>query len=72
MKSNATEQLLAAFGAFFPGSGVGSYVNGEIVTSIKMFRDLMRYVGPDTEITLEVQRGRNLQSIKLKLTEQPK
>ena len=31
MKSNATEQLLAAFGAFFPDSGVGSYVNGELV-----------------------------------------
>lgn len=48
------------------------YLDGELVPSIRAFRDIMRQVGPGTEIKLEVQRGARLHSIKLKLTELPK
>ena len=48
------------------------YVDGELVTSIKTFREIMRQIGPGTEVKLEVQRGNKLKSVKLKLTEQPK
>ncbi len=48
------------------------YIDGELVPSIKMFRDLMKGIGPGTEIKLEVQRANKLQSVKLKLSEQPK
>ena len=48
------------------------YVDGELVPSIKMFRDIMSQIGPGTEITLEVQRGTKLRSVKLKLIEKGK
>lgn len=48
------------------------YIDGELIPSIKVFRDILRQVGPGTEVKLEVQRGTKLQSIKLKLVEQPK
>lgn len=48
------------------------YVDGELIPSIRMFRDIMRQVGPGTEVRFEIQRGNKLQSVKLKLTEQPK
>jgi serine protease Do len=48
------------------------YVDGELVPSIKMFRDIMRQVGPGTEVKLEVQRGSKLKSVKLKVAEYPK
>lgn len=48
------------------------YVDGELVPSIKMYRDIMKQVGPGNEIKLEVQRGSTLKSVKLKLTDHPK
>lgn len=48
------------------------YIDGELVQSIKAFRDIMRQVGPGTEIKLEVQRGSNLKSLKLKVIDHPK
>ena len=48
------------------------YVDGELVQTIKAFRDIMKFVGPGTEVKIEVQRGSKLKSIRLKLTEQPK
>ena len=48
------------------------YVDGELVTTIKAFRDTMKYVGPGQEIKIEVQRAGKLKSIRLKLSEQPK
>ena len=48
------------------------YVDGELVQTIKVFRELMKGVGPGMEVKLEVQRGTNLKSLKLKLTEPPK
>jgi S1-C subfamily serine protease len=48
------------------------YVDGELVPSIKVFRDIMKQVGPGTEVKLEVQRGSKLKSVKLKVVEYPK
>ena len=48
------------------------YIDGELVGSIKLFRDIMKQVGPGTEVKLDVQRGNRLVSVRLKLAEQPK
>jgi serine protease Do len=48
------------------------YIDGELVQSIKLFRDIMKQVGPGTEVKLDVQRGNKLLSVKLKVVEQPK
>ncbi len=48
------------------------YVDGELVPSIKVFRDIMKQVGPGTEIKLDVQRGNKLNTFKIKVTEFPK
>ncbi len=48
------------------------YVEGELVTSIKNFREVMRHHGPEATVKLEVQRGNRLVSVELKLTQQPK
>jgi serine protease Do len=48
------------------------YIDGELVPSIKLFRDIMKQVGPGTEVKLDVQRANKLLSVKLKVAEQPK
>jgi serine protease Do len=51
------------------------YVDGELVSSIKGFRAIMRNHGPegaDSKVKLEVQRGSRLVPIELQLTHQPK
>ncbi|MCS7046278.1 MAG: S1C family serine protease [Gemmataceae bacterium] len=48
------------------------YVDGELTNSIKLFREIMKQIGPGMEVTLDVQRANRLVSVKLKLTEQPK
>jgi S1-C subfamily serine protease len=48
------------------------YIDGELVPSIRIFRDIMKQVGPGTEVKLEVQRGNKLKSVKLKVSEYPK
>jgi serine protease Do len=48
------------------------YVDGELITSIKGFRELIRHKEPDQMVRLEVQRGNRLVSIELKLAHQPK
>jgi serine protease Do len=48
------------------------YVDGELVSSIRNFRDIMKHVGPGSEVKLDVQRGTKLKTFKLKLDEQPK
>jgi serine protease Do len=48
------------------------YIDGELVSNIRMFRDIMQQVGPGTEIKLEVQRGNKLKSAKLKVSDVPK
>lgn len=47
------------------------YMDGELVVSIRLFRELMRQVDPGTEVRLEVQRANKLISVKL-MTEKQK
>jgi serine protease Do len=48
------------------------YIDGELVPSIKIFRDIVKSAPPGTELRLEVQRGNKLQTVNLKMAEQPK
>jgi serine protease Do len=48
------------------------YVDGELVPSVRMFRDVLKYARPGNTIRLELQRGSKLVSVELKLTEYPK
>jgi serine protease Do len=48
------------------------YVEGELVQTIKAYREIMRQFAPGTEVHLQVQRGNRLESVKLKLGEQPR
>jgi len=48
------------------------YVEGELVPSIKAFREIVRQTRPGMTLRLEVQRGNRLQTINLKLAEHPK
>lgn len=48
------------------------YVQGESVPTIKVFRDTLKQYGPQDEITLQFQRGNKLESVKMKLIDQPK
>ncbi len=48
------------------------YVEGESVPTIKAFRETMKQYGPGTEVTIQLQRGNKLETVKLKLTAQPR
>ena len=48
------------------------YIDGELVTSIKNFREIMKQSGPGMEVKLDVQRANRLVSVKMKLADQPK
>ncbi len=48
------------------------YIDGELVPSIRAFRDIMGAARPGTEVVLEVQRGERLETVRLKLRAQPK
>jgi serine protease Do len=48
------------------------YVDGELVPSIRVYREQLRFARPGHELTLEVQRGNKLVTVKLKLAEEPK
>jgi len=48
------------------------YLDGELISSVKMFRDIMRMTPPNTAVRLEVQRGSRLTTVNLTLAEQPK
>jgi serine protease Do len=48
------------------------YVDGNSVPTIKVFRETMKAFGPNDEISLQFQRGNKLESVKMKLTDQPK
>ena len=47
------------------------YVNGEKITSIKEFREIVDKAGPGTTFKLEVRRGDKLTTIELKLAVPP-
>lgn len=48
------------------------YVDGFSVPTIKIFRETLKQYGPEDEIRLQFQRGSKLESVKLKLSKQPK
>ena len=48
------------------------YVDGELIPTIKAFKDYMRQVGPGTKIRMEVQRANRLQTVTVDLIEQPR
>ncbi len=48
------------------------YVEGESVPTIKAFRETMKQYPPGVEVTIQLQRGNKLETLKLKLTAQPK
>ncbi len=48
------------------------YLNGELVTSVKMYKEIMSKTQPGTVIAIEVKRGDKLKTVELKLAEQPK
>jgi serine protease Do len=48
------------------------YVDGELVPTVKQFRDLVKYVPPQNELKLDVQRGTKMHSYKVKVADPPK
>ncbi len=48
------------------------YVDGELVSTIKLYREIMSQIPPGSEIKMEIQRGNKLESIKLKVLEPKK
>src|SRR5262249_26546190 len=48
------------------------YVDGELVPSIKQYREIVKYARPGSEMILEGQRGSKLQTVRLKAAEHPK
>jgi serine protease Do len=47
------------------------YVDGDLVT-IKIFREMVAQTQPNDEVVLEIQRGKKLMTVKLKLGQHPK
>ena len=48
------------------------YVDGFSVPTIKTFRETMKQYEPGREVTIQFQRDNRLESVKLKLSNQPK
>jgi S1-C subfamily serine protease len=48
------------------------YIDGELVSTIKVFKEIMGQVPVGEKVRLEVQRGNRLQTVMLELTEAPK
>jgi len=48
------------------------YIDGELVPTVKAFRDLMKLTNPGITLQLEVQRGNQLKTVRLTLEEFPK
>ncbi|MCI0459155.1 MAG: S1C family serine protease [Gemmataceae bacterium] len=48
------------------------YIDGELIPSIKMYRELIKYAPPGTDLVLEVQRGNRLETVRLKVADPPK
>jgi serine protease Do len=48
------------------------YIEGDLVPSIKTFRDILKAYPPNTVLRFEVQRGNQLVSLAITLAEQPK
>src|SRR5260370_23903594 len=52
--------------------GLILYIDGEIVHTIKMFREFMKGFGPGMEVKLEVQIDNNFKSLEFNLSDPPK
>jgi serine protease Do len=48
------------------------YVDGELVQSVKVFREILRQTNPGVTLQLEVQRGTQLKTVRVTLEELPK
>jgi serine protease Do len=48
------------------------YVNGELCTSVKTFKEIMSKTQPKEKITMDVRRGDKLKTVEVVLDEQPK
>jgi serine protease Do len=48
------------------------YVEGELVPTIRHYRDVMKYIAPGAEIKIDVQRGTRMHNLKLKVIDPPK
>jgi serine protease Do len=48
------------------------YADGEQVTSVKLFNDIMSKAPPGTRVSLEIRRGDKLQTVELTLADPPK
>jgi serine protease Do len=48
------------------------YVEGELVPSIRQYREIIKYARPDEWVTFEIQRGSKLETVKLKVGPAPK
>ena len=61
-----------AFAAGLKSDDLIVYIDGELVSSIKIFREIIAQTQPNDELVLEVQRGKKLMTLKMKLAQQPK
>lgn len=48
------------------------YLNGELVTSVKLFKEIMSKTKKGEKVVLEVRRGEKLKTVEIELGEQPK
>ena len=48
------------------------YVDGELVSTISAYREIMKQIPPGAEVKLDVQRGNKLENVRLKIIEAPK
>jgi S1-C subfamily serine protease len=79
---NAVSQTPAYIDEILPGSPAAKaglrpddlivYIDGELVPNIQMYRRMISSFPPGTELVLDVQRGRKLETVKLKIDPMPK
>lgn len=48
------------------------YVDGELVPTIRAYRDVIRFIAPGTEIKIDAQRGTRMHNFKMTVAEPPK
>jgi S1-C subfamily serine protease len=48
------------------------YVDGELVPTIRDFRDMMKYIAPGHELKIDIQRGTRMHNLKMKVLDPPK
>jgi serine protease Do len=48
------------------------YVDGELVPTVKQFRDVVKFIAPGNDLNVDVQRGTKMHSYKVKVADPPK